>query len=192
MKLLAVDSLSEHPGGVLFENGMIIGEAISDHPRSLFERRSEDELFPLVASLYAADIDGVAVTVGPGSFTGIRVGLALVQGLFLGRAVAAFGVCTLDAIAEAVAPANVVPVVQLRKTDWFVSHAGEIRLVNEKQLIEISGENTIAAVGTMPDAIAALRLPRGLAEATGRLAMKMKAGGLDALHPKYLVETYVK
>lgn len=190
MKLLAIDSLSEHPGGVLFENGKIIGQAISGHPRSLFERRSEDELFPLIASLFVSDIDGVAITIGPGSFTGIRVGLSLVQGLFLDRDIAAFGVCTLDALREAVAPANVVPVVQLRKTDWFVVREGGIRLVDESELVEIGEKNTLAAVGDVP--IDALRPPRGLAEATGRLAMKMKAGSLDELLPKYLVETYAK
>jgi len=189
MKLLAIDSLSEHPGGVLFENGQIIGRAISDQPRSLFERRSVDELFPLIASLFVDDIDAVAITVGPGSFTGIRVGLALVQGLFLGREVGAFGVCTLDAIQEAVAPANVIPVVQLRKTDWFVSLASEIRLVSESELSEIGSKNALAAIGNVTGA---MRLPHGLAEATGHLAMKMKAGSLSELLPKYLVETYVK
>jgi len=46
------------------------------------------------------DLAGVAVSVGPGSFTGIRVGLATAAGLCLPSNLLAFGVSTLDGLAE--------------------------------------------------------------------------------------------
>jgi tRNA threonylcarbamoyladenosine biosynthesis protein TsaB len=53
-----------------------------------------------------ADIDRIAVTVGPGSFTGIRVGVAAARGFALALNVAAVGVTTLAAIAEAAREAH--------------------------------------------------------------------------------------
>ncbi len=54
------------------------------------------------AGLQAAALDGVAVTVGPGSFTGIRAALALAHGIALAVGRPALGVTVAEALAEAV------------------------------------------------------------------------------------------
>ena len=51
------------------------------------------------ASLKIQDIDLVTVTIGPGSFTGLRIALAMAKGLALGQGVDVVGVSTLDAVA---------------------------------------------------------------------------------------------
>ncbi len=51
------------------------------------------------AGLAVADLDRLAVTVGPGSFTGIRVGLAAAQGLALALALPCVGITNLEALA---------------------------------------------------------------------------------------------
>jgi tRNA threonylcarbamoyladenosine biosynthesis protein TsaB len=51
------------------------------------------------------EIERIAVGAGPGSFTGIRVGIASAQGLGLGRGLPVAGVCTLDALARGMAGA---------------------------------------------------------------------------------------
>ena len=71
------------------------------------QRRHTVELLPrLVAALEqvglgAEHLSGVAVTRGPGSFTGLRVGIALAKGLALARGLPLVGVPTLDVVAAA-------------------------------------------------------------------------------------------
>jgi tRNA threonylcarbamoyladenosine biosynthesis protein TsaB len=70
-------------------------------------RRHTVELLPrLVAALHqlgleAERLSAVAVTTGPGSFTGLRVGLAVAKGLALARGLPLIGVPTLDVVAAA-------------------------------------------------------------------------------------------
>ncbi len=54
------------------------------------------------AAISVAALDLVAATVGPGSFTGIRVGLAAAQGVALGAALPLLGVTGFEAVAAAV------------------------------------------------------------------------------------------
>jgi len=71
------------------------------------QRRHTVELLPrLVAALEqvglgAEHLSGVAVTRGPGSFTGLRVGIAVAKGLALARGLPLVGVPTLDVVAAA-------------------------------------------------------------------------------------------
>ena len=80
----------------------------------IFERTKEmqrghaEALLPMILSAMRdadrrfTDLDLVAVTVGPGAFTGLRVGLAAARGIALAAGLSCFGVTTLEAIAEAI------------------------------------------------------------------------------------------
>ena len=69
-------------------------------------RGHAEALMPMVVATLAeaacsfADLDAVAVTVGPGGFTGVRIGLAAARGLALAAGLPCFGVTTLAALAE--------------------------------------------------------------------------------------------
>ena len=73
-----------------------------------------------------ASSSGIAVGIGPGSFTGVRIGLATARGLALGLGVPVAGVSTLDALAAG-AP-GAIPVVDARRGEVFVLQ-GEPRVL---------------------------------------------------------------
>jgi len=74
------------------------------------------ELTPRIAGMLAQlqvtvnDLAGIAVSLGPGSFTGLRVGLAAAKGLAISRGLALVGVPTLDIVAQAMRDSR-LPVV---------------------------------------------------------------------------------
>jgi tRNA threonylcarbamoyladenosine biosynthesis protein TsaB len=74
------------------------------------ERGHAEALMPMIVAVLAdagigfPALDAVAVTVGPGSYTGIRVGLAAAKGIALARGIPLIGVTTLEAVARAAHP----------------------------------------------------------------------------------------
>ena len=102
MILLAIDTAGTGCYAALYDNDqdIILGAAGADIGRGHAERLMEfvDAAFD-AAGLTLKDIHRIAVTVGPGSFTGIRVGVAAARGLALALGVPAVGVSTLSALA---------------------------------------------------------------------------------------------
>ena len=102
MRLLAIDTaLAACAAAVLdTEQGVVIaGESVA------MERGHAEALMPLIARVMAqanlpfAALDRIAVTVGPGSFTGLRVGVAAARGIALAASKPAVGLSTLSAFA---------------------------------------------------------------------------------------------
>ncbi len=102
--LLALDTATERTTVGLARLGdkrlELMGAAVVDAPRAAMSR-----LLPMTESLLAANgltvtqVDGVIVGRGPGSFTGVRIGVATAKGLAHGLSCPLWGVSTLDAIA---------------------------------------------------------------------------------------------
>ncbi len=126
MRVLGIETSSATRGTVaLVERGVPV--AAASHQRL---NAHAEEILPLVERLLAdagwarASLDRVAVGVGPGSFTGLRVGIALAQGIALGLGIPAVGVPSLAAMARAV-PASLpgarCPMVDARRDELFVA-----------------------------------------------------------------------
>lgn len=83
------------------------GEAVSRHHEKMARGHAE-ALFPAIQAVLAKGgagfgaVDALAVTIGPGTFTGLRVGLAAARGLAVATRLPVVGVTTLEALAEPV------------------------------------------------------------------------------------------
>lgn len=100
--LLAVDTSTTQVGVALYDGAQVIGEFAW---RS--SQRHTVELAPAISDLLTRcgltmdDVHSLGVALGPGSFTSLRVGLALVKGLALSKQIPLIGIPTLDILAHA-------------------------------------------------------------------------------------------
>jgi tRNA threonylcarbamoyladenosine biosynthesis protein TsaB len=112
--ILAFDTATPQASVALVRDGDVLGERPSQAVRVLADA---DELL-LAAGFQIADLEALAVGTGPGSFTGVRIGLAAVRGLALAVDIPAAGVSTLDALAAAAPQA--LPMIDARRKEVFV------------------------------------------------------------------------
>ena len=113
--VLAFDTATEVATSALLDGEEVLGERSS---RAVTVLEDVDALFRQ-AGARPVDLEGIAVGVGPGSFTGVRIGLATARGLSLALAVGVAGVSTLDALAAG-AP-GALPVIDARRREIFVA-----------------------------------------------------------------------
>jgi tRNA threonylcarbamoyladenosine biosynthesis protein TsaB len=103
MIVLGLDSAAGACSAALWRDGDIIG-----HRLAVMARGHAEALVPMAQAVMAAAgvgfaaLDGIGVTVGPGAFTGVRIGLAAARGLALAAGVPAIGITTFEALAAAV------------------------------------------------------------------------------------------
>ncbi len=101
MTVLAIDTCFAGVGVGLAREGHVLDEMLSTAPSSAsIGLLPQVELILERCQLAKEDISGLAVTVGPGFFTGLRIGLATVQGLALAWDVPVAGVSSLRLLAE--------------------------------------------------------------------------------------------
>jgi tRNA threonylcarbamoyladenosine biosynthesis protein TsaB len=127
MLILAFDTATEIATSALVADGEVLGERVS---RAVTLLEDIDALLRQ-GGAHADEIDGLAVGVGPGSFTGVRVGLATARGLALALGVPVAGVSTLDALA--VGAPGAVAVIDARRREIFVGD-GEPRALAPTEL----------------------------------------------------------
>jgi tRNA threonylcarbamoyladenosine biosynthesis protein TsaB len=119
MLTLAFDTATEVATSALVDGSEVLGERVSS-ARTLLE--DVDALLRR-GGAHPRDLGALAVGIGPGSFTGVRIGLATARGLALALDLVGAGVSTLDALAAG-AP-GAVPVVDARRREVFALVAGE-------------------------------------------------------------------
>jgi tRNA threonylcarbamoyladenosine biosynthesis protein TsaB len=113
MLILAFDTATDVAKSALVDNE-VLGERAS---RAVTLLEDVDALLRQ-AGKHTRDVDALAVGVGPGSFTGVRMGLSTARGLAFALDVPVAGVSTLDALAAG-AP-GAVPVIDARRREVFV------------------------------------------------------------------------
>ena len=119
MLTLAFDTATSAATAALVRDGEVLGERVS---RAVTVLADADELLR-ENGIERAELTGLVVGTGPGSFTGLRLGLATVRGLALALDLPVAGVSTLDALAAG-AP-GALPVVDGGRREVFTLVDGE-------------------------------------------------------------------
>lgn len=216
MLILAVDTATDRLGLAVRRDERTLAELHLDLGRQHAEKILVG-LDGLLADLglKARDLDAIAVSLGPGSFTGLRIGLAFAKGLALATGARLAGIPSLTVLARGAEPwvGPVVPCIDARRGEFYysayhlsgggVEHldadfragapadvAARCRLLGPRVLLAGAGAESVRAV-LGPDACVApreLAFPRAsVLAALG--AEKVRQGGsdeIDHLEPIYV------
>lgn len=127
MKYLTIDTTTKVTALALAEDGALVGEGFLHTNQTHSERLIPmlDQLL-IAASWQLNELDLIGVVRGPGSFTGIRIGIATAQGLAQVMDIPMLGVLSLDALAWAGygREEEIVPVLDARKNEWYTARYG--------------------------------------------------------------------
>jgi tRNA threonylcarbamoyl adenosine modification protein YeaZ len=114
-KVLAIDTSTSRTSVAIIEDGKIVYSGFKDgataHGPSLPALVQE--------ALALSDVDEVVVGMGPGPFTGLRVGIAFAQSFALARQIPVRGVCSLDAIAAQIKENDFIITVDARRKEVY-------------------------------------------------------------------------
>ena len=187
MLILAFDTATDVATSALVADGEVLGERTS---RAVTLLEDVDALLRQ-GGAHPRDIGALAVGIGPGSFTGVRIGLAAARGLALALGVRGAGVSTLDALAAG-AP-GAVPVIDARRREVFAL-LDEPRVLRPEELELAPGTVCVgdgavryravleAAGADVPPRDSELHVPRAHLHA----ALARDFGPAEAVEPIYL------
>jgi tRNA threonylcarbamoyladenosine biosynthesis protein TsaB len=185
MLVLALDSALARCSAGLVRDGVLLASRQQDAPRG------QASLLPVMvqallddAGIRPAELDLIGVTVGPGSFTGIRAGLALAHGIALAAGLPLAGVTVGEALADALphlGARSLWSAIDNRRGRVFLEHDGAVAACALDALPQPDGPVAIAGDAAVPVAArlaargcdvmltdARLPAPRHVAEAAAR------------------------
>ena len=203
MKILALDTATEIASCAVLEEDRVLGEININ-----FKNQHSVVLLPIINYLLESlnlsinDMDGYAVAMGPGSFTGLRIGVACVKGLSQGTNKPFCAISTLDSLAYNLAfnEGLICPILDAlrdsvytalyrfegnklnRITDYMVLSIEELGklLVKEETVVYFIGDGTIK----YKNALLALPLKATLAPPSLNLVRASSLGGLALMNLK--------
>jgi tRNA threonylcarbamoyladenosine biosynthesis protein TsaB len=190
MRILAIDTALEACSAAVLDTELA---EIAAHESFVMVRGHAEALMPLIArvldraGLEFAALDRIAVTVGPGSFTGLRVGIAAARGIALAASKPAVGLSTLAAYAAPFIAADdslpVVSVIDARHDHVYLQVFGPggrtivtPRLVPLREALRAAATGAPRLVGTAA-ALLAAAWPAG--ERAPRLVDARRAPDID-------------
>ena len=188
MLILAFDTATDRATSALVWDGEVLGE-LTSRPVTVLE-----DLDALLrrGGVRDSQVEGIAVGVGPGSFTGLRMGLITARTLAFAWGAGLAGVSTLDALAAG-AP-DAVPVIDARRREVFARVGGEAVVVPPAELpVEVGrayvGDGAVRyreeierRGGEVPPDESELHLPRARFHAE----LARDFGAPDLVEPMYL------
>lgn len=153
MRILALDAATSACSVALVEDGRVLA-----HRLKVMERGQAEALMPMLAEaldeagLAVGDFDRIAATVGPGAFTGIRIGLAAARGLCLASGKPFLGLTTTRAVAGGVLAderpgMTLVAAIEAKRAELF----GQLFSPDLEPLGEIFAATPLDFVAHLPD-----------------------------------------
>lgn len=215
MKILALESTALTASAALCEEDTLLGEITLNHGNT-----HSETLLPMAEFLLgqfrmkASEVGLFAVTTGPGSFTGVRIGVATVKGLAFGTKIPCAGVSALAALADRLALSGglICPVMNARRNQVYTAlfrsadgkvqrllpdsvmslEALQILLTEYREPVYLCGDGYPLAMQALSVPLVPvpenLRLPS--AASVARVACQMRDAGMlvsdRALSPVYL------
>lgn len=152
MRILGIDTATRHASIGVCEDGKILVEKTEREVRS-----HAALILPLVetvlaeADLDVEDLDAIAVTHGPGSFTGLRIGLSVAKGIACATGARLVGVSTLEALARTAGdqPGPIWTLLDARKGEVYAA-SFEARGGTLRRLTEDEVTTPEALIATLP------------------------------------------
>ena len=124
MKVLGIDTCTSCGSVGLIDEAKIISEYTLNIPVTHSERLLRTIEFVLrEAGCAMREIDGWAISLGPGSFTGVRIGVSTVKGLSFANQKPVAGVSSLDVLASQISPTAylICPIIDARKREVYTA-----------------------------------------------------------------------
>jgi tRNA threonylcarbamoyladenosine biosynthesis protein TsaB len=199
--LLALDTTSAYGSVALLRDGAVVEEVALQSPDG-FANVVFREMEGLLSrhGLMVRDVDCFAGATGPGSFTGVRVGLTIIKGLGDAAERPVIGVSNLAAMAEfSQAPLRAVVLDARRGEVYGALYDSELKIVQPELVIRLADwlpnvpldaefvAFDFAPFAALLQGFSMLQVPRALAGAVGRIAWKeflagraVDAAALDA------------
>jgi len=122
MLVLALDTALQRCSAAIWRDGVVLAAEIEDREKGHAER-----IAPMVDAVFRKagvqpnDLDRVGVIVGPGGFTGVRVGLAFARAMGLATGAGVVGVASLEALAANLGDGAVAPVIDARRGQVYAA-----------------------------------------------------------------------
>ena len=158
---LAIDTSTSRTSVGIVDDGSLIWSAYQDGATA------HGPALPALAqeAIAGHSIDEVVVGMGPGPFTGLRIGIAFARSFALARGITVRGVCSLDAIAAQVNERDFIVTVDARRKEvYWARYIEGLRIGEPAVNFPSDVKGTAIHSGLFPDLVALVQLTNEISE----------------------------